>query len=488
MKITTTVSFDEDLGQNPGTLFEAKDADGHVVFGAGFAGLYNTFFRTDRWTLQFFVRGGDETVTFEKLPPPSDDSGNYMFDFDGRIYQYSPYQDCIARWWDIDSGAWQVDESFGIGEMKRGEGKMRVAGRVLQFKDREVWYDGEQILSGPVDGHYHHFYYAYGCLSFYQDNSKGDPAFSRLHAVPWKPGQGAIDVANATTLDLRYPGEQSFAVGQLRGEVVHSSNLGGVYVFDGSDWRVLRQSFKGVSYQLYSTLNWYDRLLLGHYPSGNLLEYDGTAIRQLEDWPPVMPGVSTMDREAQSTCLFGGDVYCGVWPWAELSRYDADEDRWHFVQRMFEQPETTDQVNHPWEDLVNAYNATHDDPVIYNDWGQRITGLCPMGDSLYISVAPMGCYLRDLRLEFLQDDDIWNEYRTIHRMRKSGCTAGPVAWTDGPTQLEFTAEGDRMEVAQDGNVIATANVDPDAVQKMEAATIEWGNGMFGPLSGQIHKH
>ena len=158
MKITTTVSFGEDLGQNPGTLFEARDSDGRVVFGAGFAGLYNTFFRMDRWTLQFFVRGGDNSCTFEKLPPPSEDGGNYMFDFDGRVYQYSPYQDCTARWWDDDAGSWQVDESFGIGETKRGEGKMRVAGKILQFKDREVCYDGQQILSSPDNGHYHHFY------------------------------------------------------------------------------------------------------------------------------------------------------------------------------------------------------------------------------------------------------------------------------------------------------------------------------------------
>lgn len=485
MKITTTVSFDEDLGQNPGTLFEARDSDGRVVFGAGFAGLYNTFFRMDRWTLQFFVRGGDNSCTFEKLPPPSDDGGNYMFDFDGRVYQYSPYQDCTARWWDDAAGSWQVDESFGIGETMRGEGKMRVAGRILQFKNGEVLYDGEIILSAAADGFFHNFYYAHGCLSFYQNNSDGDPPWSKLHAVTWKPGQRAIDIGSATTLDLRYPGEKSFAIGQLGSEVIHSSNLGGVYVLDGLEWRVLRQSSKGVSHQLYSMLNWYDRMLVGHYPTGNLFEYAGDVLRQLENWPPVMPGVSTEIREAQTTCLYGGDLYVGVWPWAELSRYDAFEDRWHFVQCMFEHPEKTDQVDHPWEDVIKAYNETQDDDVIYNDWGHRITGLCAMGDSLYISVSPMGCYLRDLRLEFLHDDDIWNEYRTIYRMRKSGCAAGSVAWTDGPTQLEFTAEGDRIEVAQDGIVIAAAAVDRDAVKKMETAAIEWGNGMFGPLSGEI---
>ena len=51
MQIKAKVNFGEDLGHNIGTVFEARDSEGQVLFGAGFMGLFNTHFRMDRWTL-----------------------------------------------------------------------------------------------------------------------------------------------------------------------------------------------------------------------------------------------------------------------------------------------------------------------------------------------------------------------------------------------------------------------------------------------------
>jgi hypothetical protein len=108
-----------------------------------------------------------------------------------------------------------------------------------------------------------------------------------------------------------------------------------------------------------------------------------------------------------------------------------------------------------------------------------------MGDSLFISTSAKGGPERDMRMVFLHDDEIWNEYRTVHRMRKPGCVAGPVVWSEGETTLTFIAEADRIAIAQDGNVIATASADPDVIARMSDAEIEWGTGMFGPFVGEI---
>ena len=202
------------------------------------------------------------------------------------MYQFSWYQDQIARWWDDGTSAWQVDDSFGHCATRNGEGKMRVAGKVLQFKGGEAWYDGNKILSRPEVGHYHHFYYALGHLVFFHNNRGGNPAYSRLYAVPWPPGTDTVDMSKAITLEVKYPGETPFAIGQLGNEIINSSNMGGVYAFDGSNWKVLRPSLQGVSYQLYSMLNWYDKLLMAQYPTGNLFEYDGKQIRHLKPWFP----------------------------------------------------------------------------------------------------------------------------------------------------------------------------------------------------------
>ena len=485
MQITATVDFGEDRGQNFGTLFEARDADGHVLCGAGFAGLYNTAFRMDRYTLQFFVRADGGAETFETLPAPSEDGGNYLFDLDGRVYQFSWYRDQTARWWDEESGTWQVDESFGRHATRSGEGKMRVAGKVLQFRGGEAWYAGAKVLGKPTTGHYHHFYYALGHLVFFHNNRSGAPAFSRLYAVPWRPDQSVIDLSNAVTLDVKYPGETPFAIGQLGDEIINSSNLGGVYAFDGSRWNVLRTAQKGVSYQLYSMLNWYDKLLMAQYPTGNLFEYDGKQIRQLKDWPPMMPGVSNRARESQTTCIYGGDLYVGVWPWAELWRYDAQQSTWQFVRRMFERPAITDQMVHPWDDRIAEYNRTHETQVVGNGWGQRVTGLNPMGDALYISVSAKGCFQRDMRLEFLHDDKVWDAYRVVHRMRKPGCAAAAIRWTGSPTTLQFSVTADRLSIAQDGRELVSAPVVSSMTAALKDARLEWGTGMFGPLRGAL---
>ena len=466
MHIKAKVNFGEDLGHNIGTVFEARDSEGQVLFGAGFMGLFNTHFRMDRWTLQFFIRHDDAELSCEQLPFPSDDGGNYLFDLDGRVYQSSHYRDRTMRWYDGESKAWVVDERFGIEETTSGEGMMRLAGKLLQFKGGEAYYDGAQILLQPDVGHYHHFYYSHGHLVFFQNNA---PEWSKLHAVPWRPGDGGLDLDKSITLDLRYAGETSFSAGQLGGEIIQSSNVGGVYAFDGSGWRIIRQSLEGVSHQLYSMLNWYDRMLIGHYPTGNLLEYvkKGMQLRHLEDWPPVMPGVSSAVREAQTTCLFGGDIYVGVWPWAELWHYDHRGDKWHFVRRMFDHPEITEEMNHPWEDRIAAYNQIHAAEVVWNDWGNRTTGLPPMGDALFISTSAKGCQERGMRLAFLHDDEVWDEYRTVHRLCKPGCAAGAVAWREGETSLEFSADGDRIAIAQDGVEIASAPADPKVVAQAQ---------------------
>ena len=485
--IKAKVDFGEDVGQNFGSIFEGRDQDGRVVIGAGFSGLFNTHFRMDRLTLQFFVRDDEAELRYEKLPPPSADAGTYLFDFDGKVYQCSHANDCTARWWDTSSGSWRVDESFGVGEMTSGEGKMRVAGKVVQYKKGEVYYEGQKVLSGPGSGLYHHFYYALGHLVFFHKDADVNPARSRLHAVPWIPGSGDVNMAKAISLDLKYSQETPFSIGQLGDEVVNSSNMGGVYTFDGKAWKVLRVPVEGVSYQLYSMLNWYNNLLIAQYPTGNLFVYDGKEIRHMKDWPPVMPGVSDRSREAQTTCLYGGDLYVGVWPWSELWKYDAAEDSWKFMKRMFEQPEITDEMVHPWEDRIRAYNEEHSEEIVWNNWGQRVTGLTPMGDAMYLSVSAKGCPERDMRLDFLHDDTVYDEYRSVFRVTKPGCVSAPMTWTGEPVEFQFRVTDSEVTILQDGQILASAPIGAEAASRIRGSEITWANGMFGRLKGRIEE-
>ena len=165
-------------------------------------------------------------------------------------------------------------------------------------------------------------------------------------------------------LTLPVVGETTFAWGQLGRQIVTGSNIGGFYVFEDGTWSMLLKPKLRVSYQLYSTMAFHDRLLMGQYPTGRVFEYDGKKITDLEGWPPKLQGVSGSAREAQTTVIYGGDVFVGVWPWGELWRYSPDSKSWAFTRRMFDHPQLSDRVTHP-------YDADHRGNAASNLWGQR---------------------------------------------------------------------------------------------------------------------
>jgi hypothetical protein len=276
-------------------------------------------------------------------------------------------------------------------------------------------------------------------------------------------------------------GETTFSWGQLEGVVITGSNIGGIYVFDGKEWRMLLEPKLGTSYQIYSMLNYYDRMLMGQYPTGEIFEFDGENVKHIEGWPPRLEGVSGSAREAQTSVIYGGDLYVGVWPWGEVWRYNPDSKTWTFAARMFTHPPLTKETNHPYEKECVALG------IVSNQWGQRVTGLLPIADALMVSTSAKWPCKWEPRFTFV-DGDRWRDYGAVYRLHASGSLSAPVRWTDGPTALEFSIDGSgRMAIAQDGSLLASSG--PDAGLKTlvdEAGVVmrpEWGSGMFGTFAG-----
>ncbi|MDP6108282.1 MAG: hypothetical protein QGI33_07605, partial [Candidatus Brocadiia bacterium] len=230
-------------------------------------------------------------------------------------------------------------------------------------------------------------------------------------------------------------------------------------------------------------LNYYDRLLLGQYPDGSLHEYDGEVLTQRQKWPPAMPGVSTRAREAQSLALYRGDLYTGVWPWAELWRYDRPTDQWSLIRRLFTRPPATDEVGHPFEAEIVAYNAAHGTEDVWNNWGQRAHSMAVAGDALYIGTSNKGGVPRPADYTFV-DDAMLAEYGLVHRLRLPGHLSCQARWAEGPTTFRFVVSDGRMSVTQDGTQIGEAPLDATATG-LEDAEVTWGSGVYGPLAGDL---
>lgn len=478
-EISVTIDRGTDVGQCFGSLFEAASKDRSLVIGAGFQNAYNTRYRANRHAVQFFIRptSGPRDVTIEELPRPNDNLvGAYLFERDGTVY--STYGGLKS--WDAKKGVWQrVEDLGGTHET------MRLGNGTLAFGRSRVTWNGRPILEPPSDGSYQLFYYANGHLCFYHVNRKDQPyhiyksdedGFSRLYACPWTPMEKRVDLSKAVTLRLPVVGETTFAWGHLGSQIVTGSNIGGFYVFQDGAWRMVLEPSLKVSYQLYSTLAFHDRLLMGQYPTGRVFSYDGKTISDQPGWPPVLDGVSDRAREAQTTAIYGGDLFVGVWPWGEVWRYNADSRQWAFMKRMFKHPELSSQITHPY-DIENRDNSPG------NMWGQRVTSLVPNGQDLFISTSAKAPYeWKPAKYPFLASDK-WKSYGKVYRATMPGHLSASAKWTNGPTTLKFTIRDGRMSIHQDGAVLGTTRLTGSLADKVgkfgKLTDIKWGTGIHG---------
>jgi uncharacterized lipoprotein YddW (UPF0748 family) len=345
---------------------------------------------------------------------------------------------------------------------------------------QEVLHDGHVLrsLSGKPERFGEH-YFSGGHLFLREFASTTQPFVNRIVVCPWRPEvDTAIEPKAEWTFDLTIPTEFVYAFGQWQTHTIVATNVGRVLCFDGTAWKVLREHVPNVSYQIYAALNYYDRLLLGHYPTGEIYEYAGSELKLLKGWPPAMPGVSRNAREAQSLAIYGGELYAGVWPWGEVWRYDGDRSAWSFAQRMFTHPAPDDKYIHPYEAETKKVDQ------IANLWGQRVTGLLPVGPDMIVTTSSKTGTPWEPRFEFLSAEQ-QADYGATYRVTLPGNLAVPTEWKPGPTRFELTVANESLEILQDGKPLGAHPLTAELREKLRAGRITWGRGVFGPFTGKI---
>ena len=483
-----TMERGRDIGQCFGSVFEVTSDDGTITIGAGFPNAYNTRYRNDRHAIQFFIRPnqGERRFEVQPLPRPNNLCGTYLYAQDGVVY--STYGGVKA--WQPQKGQWldRTELAAPPNQPLGGTAEtMRVGGHILEFGDSIVRCDGRTVLDRPKEGSYQLFFYANGRLCFYHVNRRDRPyrpydsdqeGFSKLYACPWTPDQARVDLTKAIVKTLPVVGETTFAWGQFGNQLVTGSNIGGFYVLDGGQWSMLLEPQLGVSYQLYSTLMLRDQLLMGQYPTGRIFRYDGRSIHDQPGWPPVIEGVTSSAREAQTTAIYGGELLAGVWPWGELWRYNPGNKQWSFVRRMFDHPQRSSKITHPY-DLENRENE------VRNLWGQRVTSLIPNDNGLYTATsAKYPCEWNPEKFPFLKEK--WQSYGSVYRLVTPGHLGATVRWTKGASKLELAIANGKMRVTQDGQEIGATELPADFAKQVEAAAfsnVQWGRGIYGRFSG-----
>jgi hypothetical protein len=483
IRFRVRVDRGQDLGQCFGSLFEATSDDGRMTVGAGFPNAYNTRLRADRHSLQFYVRDNQIAPDYQvgSLPRPNELCGTYLHSRDDQLQ--STYGG--LRQWNTTSGRWDaIPEIGGTSET------MRLATGVLQFDDSRVQFEDQLILDAPERGTFQLFFYANGHLCFYHVDrgdqgyrpyTSDDDGFSRLVACPWTPAEEQVDLSKAITLNLPVVGETTFAWGVWGNQIVTGSNIGGFYVFSRGKWTTLLQPDIQTSFQLYSSVAFHDRLLMGQYPTGRLFAYDGVELKEMVDWPPTPEGFSSQAREAQTTAIYGGRLIVGVWPWGELWSMNPSRQEWIFARRMFDHPVPTPDLVHPY-DRENQLNP------VTNLWGQRITSLIPLRDELWVSTSAKAPVAWDPESNPFLAPDRWQSYGQVYRLQVAGNLSVPTDWTEGSTTFELTLTPNGMSIDQDGVRIGWQPLaDPESANwsRQVFSKIEWGKGIYGPANTQL---
>lgn len=465
--VSVRVDLGADVGRNFGSLFEVVDRSGKVCAGAGFLGAYNTQPRSSRRNLHFFVKARTFGFKVEPLPKPTADSGVYLDDFQGRLYARSRNgTDNRLRHW--DGKEWRPDDDTPPYATEVGDGVLSVTQKAL------IWNGGPIFELNEQGGRFGEYYYASRKVFVRVLDREQQLWRNEIVAFDWMPGAPLKPVA--AVLKLRSEREFVYAFGQLGGKVIAATNTGGVYEFDGEQWRCLIEP-TAKSFQIYTIMNHRDRLWMGHYPTGNLFEYDGESVRRLAGVPPLWLGVLDRAREAQTLTIYGGDVYCGVWPWGEVWRFDANGKEWHPVQRMFTHPGVNDEYRHPYEAEMKQLGAK-----TLNLWGQRVTSMVPFGDSLYIGTSAKNAAPWNPRYSFLTEERV-RDYGGAYRLKTPGHLTSFTKWVNGATTFQFDFQDGRLSLSQDGRTLGTA-VAPDV--SIDQPRIRVGEGVYGRLHGEIH--
>ncbi|MEZ6074733.1 MAG: hypothetical protein R3C56_03380 [Pirellulaceae bacterium] len=482
LEASAIVELGPDRGQDYGTLFEVIGVDGQTLMTAGFMAAYNTQPRSDRELLQVSMRPilGSLNWQLERLPDiASSATGFYPFSMHGELYIHNrsekgmqPTDPRVYRW-DNQQRQW-------IGEHSMQPYSERIAGKILSVSGTAVSYDQKVLLEPQPGARFGEHYFANGILFIKESNQQLDPPLNRLIACRWTPAlDQPLSPEPSWQFDLPIPFEFMYAFGQLDGEVLAVSNNGRVIKFDSQGWTTLRTPpVPAVSYQVYSILTFYDRLLLGHYPTGELYEYANSELKLLSGWPPILPGVSTSAREAQTLAIYGGDLFAGIWPWAEVWRYDTQRNNWAFAQRMFEHPLPTDSSIHPYE-----LETKQVDPVA-NLWGQRVTGLQPYGTGLVITTSSKSSGPWDPKFSFLTERQL-ADYGAIYLAVLPGNLAVPIDWQPEPTKISVQLAGTILRVSQDGRTLGQVEIPEHLLSEFQPSHIQWGQGVYGKWSGTL---
>ena len=267
------------------------------------------------------------------------------------------------------------------------------------------------------------------------------------------------------------------------------------------------------SNQIYTALRSRYGVLLGHYPSGNVLRMvvsdKDLVMKALSPDTPYTAPAHRGDREVQSLAYYAGRLVAGVWPWGELYELHA-KSGWVLVRRLFAAPDISQELapyanaisppSRPtltsrflnrlysmvpgWADSRPKKNQAGTPLPDVDVWGQRITQLVPLGKHLYLATGNKSGEHNPEWRKFLPSPALASEYGRVYELTSPGNLACNLPEQGGPLSLEFSTVRERLEVRVGDQLLCVLD---DRTVALSAESLRkpriLGDGMYGKFIG-----
>jgi hypothetical protein len=477
-ELSVTLNLNEDIGQKGGTIFQIKSPKGNLIACAGFNNGVNTRSSANNRLLSYFVQASKDTAIIKDIGKPFPDIIEC-----GRIYnvnnelwalsydhQKKRYNTKTNTWDEIadknfsTSGFLTDIQSFGNNLIYVYTNKILINDSMLYQEELEGYSiigfainDGKVLIfrNAPYNyienqrniitiGQLHHTnkQYNINILKHYEGYCP-DPTLGGVYSWAYKDEYFYV----ATNAGHLYKlNEKSF-------EAIHN-----VDIYD-----TLRESW-----QVYAMINYYDELLLGHYPSGDLLSIENNKIKEPKKIfdIPAHPNVLDESREAQSMAIYSGALFCGLWPWGEVYMYKKN--RWRLLNRFFESPFYNNQIA-PYADRMHFNTGEYN-----NQWGQRITDLVPFEKYLAVNTSFKNT-ISEIDKKFIFKKE-YEEYGKVYLVEIPYQLTANINYKPS-TEFKFICKNNKLSIFQDDELLAETEINI----KSKSCIIEImpENGIYG---------
>jgi hypothetical protein len=469
----------DDNGSNPGTFFELWDENGKLIGGAGLNNGVNTQRTTNRQSLSFFLTNNDSILKNQWIdmgnPFPQSNIWNRIFSYKNKLYTFGEDNNNTSlKYFDTDKNTWnkapikQPNESSVLID-------------VFTFNNQLIWVYSNSIYFGNNlifhEPSARHRVNAIGFNKgrfFIYSNALNDSLKNKIYFGEVKRNKDALllDTKHEFTGLCENP-STCFIYGWAgrKDGFLLNTNFGHVYELDENGLRfVYRKEDTDESWQLYGMITVGDSVYSGHYPSGNVYIINQNSVYPMKSPVPVPEGATSAYREAQTFAVYGGHLYCGVWPWGELWAWDFNNDVWEWAGRAFEYPAINEE-DAPFVNRLMFNKEKYD-----NHWGQRIIGLVASDSSLYINTAFKNVINDSLR-SFLLPKEI-EQYGKIYKLYTPGQISTEIT-IKPETRLVFRIKNRRMSIEQDGIELIASKLPDDFKFSGRKAKIKTDGGIYG---------